>query len=138
MVDREEDSSSGVQEKSMRSGISAASLMTIAALATGICQAAMSTLPNPGQGQKTSKPASANQAKPGSKIKRVDINQSGKAELMTLPGIGAAEADRIIAARPYGSKAWLATRNVIPEGLYFGIKDKIVAGPAGQAALQKK
>lgn len=122
----------------MRSGLSAAGFLALAWLSAGTCQAAMSTLSAPGQAQQTAKPAPANKVKPGAKLKRVDINASSKAELKTLPGIGAAEADRIIAARPYGSKAWLATRNVIPESLFFAIKDKIVAGPAGQAALSKK
>src|SRR3982751_6779175 len=34
----------------------------------------------------------------------VDINSAGSTELMTLPGIGAAEAEAIIAHRPYLTK----------------------------------
>lgn len=41
------------------------------------------------------------------KIKLVDINSAGKKELKTLPGIGDTDADKIIAGRPYGSKAHL-------------------------------
>ena len=43
--------------------------------------------------------AKAAVAKPPPPAKRVDINSASKAEPKTLPGIGDAEADRIIKAR---------------------------------------
>ena len=58
---------------------------------------------------------------------RVDVNSASRAQLKTLPGIGDAEADRIIAGRPYLSKADLASKNAIPTGIYLQIKDRIVA-----------
>ena len=45
---------------------------------------------------------------------------------MKLPGIGAAEADKIIAARPFGSKAWLVTSKIIPMTTYQAVKRLIV------------
>lgn len=57
----------------------------------------------------------------------VDINSASAAELKKLPGIGDAEALRIIEGRPYGSKAWLTTNNVISMGIYLDIEDFIVA-----------
>lgn len=59
-------------------------------------------------------------------VKLVDINSARKDELMKLPGIGEAEADRIIAARPFGSKAWLATREIIPVATYEAVKRLII------------
>jgi DNA uptake protein ComE-like DNA-binding protein len=56
----------------------------------------------------------------------VDINSANKQELMKLPGISAAEADKIIAGRPYGSKAWLVTEKIVPGITYEAIKYKIV------------
>jgi competence protein ComEA len=61
------------------------------------------------------------------KIKPVDINSASKAELKKLPGIDDARADKIIAGRPYLSKAHLVTHNVIPHGIYEQIKKQIVA-----------
>jgi competence protein ComEA len=61
------------------------------------------------------------------KIKLVDINSASKSELKKLPGIDDARADKIIAGRPYLSKAHLVTRNVIPHGIYEQIKKQIVA-----------
>ena len=62
------------------------------------------------------------------KIKLVDINSASKAELMKLPGLSAAQADKIIAGRPFGSKAWLVTNNILPELTYEALKRKIVCG----------
>lgn len=59
--------------------------------------------------------------------KLVDINGASRAELKKLPGIGDAEADRIIAGRPYLSKADLATKAVLPTGVYLSLKNRIIA-----------
>jgi competence protein ComEA len=59
--------------------------------------------------------------------KLVDINSASRAELKTLPGIGDAEADRIIKARPYPSKAKLGADKVVSDETYLAIKSQIVA-----------
>ncbi len=59
--------------------------------------------------------------------KQVDINSASAKELKTLPGIGEAEAAKIIAGRPYGSKAQLVTHNILSNELYEGIKRQVVA-----------
>ncbi len=71
--------------------------------------------------------AAANKAAPVAAVELVDINSASRAQLKTLPGIGDAEADRIIAARPYLSKAELVTKNVMATGPYLSIKSQIVA-----------
>jgi DNA uptake protein ComE-like DNA-binding protein len=70
-------------------------------------------------------------------VKLVDINSASRAELKTLPGIGDAEAAKIVAARPYLSKADLATNNVLPTGVYIALKDRIIAKPTGKPAVKK-
>ncbi len=60
------------------------------------------------------------------KIKRVDINSAKKEELMKLPGVSAVEADKIIAGRPFGSKAWLVTNKILNVATYQAIKGKII------------
>jgi competence protein ComEA len=59
--------------------------------------------------------------------KLVDINSAGREELKKLPGIGDAEADRIVAGRPYLSKAHLQTRNIVSPGLYQALRELVVA-----------
>ena len=94
----------------------------------------------------TAGPAASQSAKKETKkaaqpVKSVDINSASKAELKKLPGIGDAEADRIIAGRPYLTKAELATRKLIPEGVFVQIKGQIIAmqklEPPAKAAGKK-
>jgi DNA uptake protein ComE-like DNA-binding protein len=60
-------------------------------------------------------------------VQPVDINSASKAELKKLPGIGDAEADRVIAGRPYLSKAHLQTRNIVSPMEYQVLRDLVVA-----------
>ena len=76
-------------------------------------------------------------------IKLVDINSAKREELKTLPGIGDAEADKIIAGRPYATKAHLISKNIIPDGVFSGIRQQIIAkqpyaDAAKNAALYEK
>jgi competence protein ComEA len=57
----------------------------------------------------------------------IDINSGSRTDLKTLPGIGDAQADRIIAARPYPSKTKLVVDKVISEQTYQALKGRIVA-----------
>ncbi len=57
----------------------------------------------------------------------IDINGASLAQLKSLPGIGDAEAKRIVAGRPYLSKASLVTGNIIPAGVYQTIRHRIIA-----------
>ena len=70
--------------------------------------------------------------KPGSKSAaaksaRIDINSASKADLMVLPGIGEAEAQKIIASRPFKRKDELVSRKIIADGIYDNIKDQLIA-----------
>jgi hypothetical protein len=60
-------------------------------------------------------------------IKLVDINSASKADLKKLPGINDTAADKIIGGRPYLSKAFLVTNNIIPIGTYTTISNLIIA-----------
>ncbi len=59
--------------------------------------------------------------------KLVDINHASRAQLKTLPGIGDAEAERIVAGRPYLTKAELVTKQVLPAGVYQALRHRMVA-----------
>lgn len=78
----------------------------------------------------TEKSAKPKDAKAAAKVKLVDINSASKAELKTLPGISDTDADKIIAGRPYGSKAHLTTRNIISREVYEGLKKQVIAKQA--------
>jgi DNA uptake protein ComE-like DNA-binding protein len=57
----------------------------------------------------------------------LDINSASKSELDALPGIGAARSEAIIKGRPYKGKDDLVNKKIIPQNVYDGIKDKIIA-----------
>lgn len=80
----------------------------------------------------------AKTAAPAAKVKLVDINSASRAELETLPGIGKAEAERIIAARPYPSKAKLAADKVLSMEAYAALKGRIVAVQKAQPRAKAK
>ncbi len=88
--------------------------------ATGASHAYMQKSEAVTQSSKIDKSKSANK-------KIVDINSASKAELKTLQGVDEALAAKIIAGRPYLSKANLVTHNIIPAGLYMQLKQQIIA-----------
>ena len=92
---------------------------------------------------KTAKPEVDAKRKAAAKVKLVNINGASKEELKALPNISDADADKIIAGRPYGSKAHLLTRKVVDAGVYEGIRGLVIAtqptkDAAQNAALQTK
>lgn len=62
-----------------------------------------------------------------SKSNLIDINSANKDELMTLRGIGEARAKIIIKERPYARKDALVQMKIVPQSVYDGIKDQIIA-----------
>ena len=57
----------------------------------------------------------------------VDLNSASKTQLIELPGIGEAHAQKIIDGRPYRQKSDLVKRNIISEKTYELIADKVIA-----------
>ena len=68
----------------------------------------------------------------------MDINSATKDQLATLTGIGPARADAIIKGRPYRGKDDLVDKKIIPQNVYDGIKDKIIAKQAAPAPAPAK
>ena len=57
--------------------------------------------------------------------KPIDLNSASKAQLMGLPGMDGATADRIIAGRPYSSEHELLERHIVARDEYNKIADSI-------------
>lgn len=87
------------------------------------------SLPALGTAAQAVVPAKAAAAKTAKAALRVDVNTASRAELKTLPGIGDAEADRIVSLRPYLSKAELATKGALPTGTYLSLRRAVEAKP---------
>jgi Helix-hairpin-helix motif len=62
-----------------------------------------------------------------SRDKPLNLNKASKDDLMALPGVNSAEADRIIDARPYGQPDELVSRHIMSQSQYDKISDRVVA-----------
>ena len=127
----------------MKSSITKNSFIAITLLlSTSLCSAADSKTVAPQQAASktavsppSAKTRSEVNPKVIAKVKLVNINGAKKEELKTLPGISDAEAEKIIAGRPYGSKAHLITRKIISPEIYEGVKGLVIAKqPTNDAA----
>lgn len=74
----------------------------------------------------TAPPAATSQMKPAVQPV-VDINTADKASLEKLKGVGPARAEAIIKGRPYKGKDELVQKKILPQSVYDGIKDELVA-----------
>jgi len=62
-----------------------------------------------------------------SRDKPLNLNTATKDQLASLPGITSAEADRIIAERPYREPDELVSRHILPKSKYDRIADLVKA-----------
>ena len=67
--------------------------------------------------------------KPAEKTKMMmlDLNSANREDLIKLPGVGEAYADKIIAGRPYKGKNELVQKGIVPEGTFKKIASMVIA-----------
>jgi DNA uptake protein ComE-like DNA-binding protein len=102
-------------------------LMISLVAASGFAQEKKGTTGKTTTAQKTEKKAAG----------QIDINTASKQDLMTLPGIGDAYAQKIIDGRPYRAKNQLVQKKIIPQATYDKISDQIIARQGAEAPKKK-
>ncbi|TSA13971.1 MAG: helix-hairpin-helix domain-containing protein [Comamonadaceae bacterium] len=98
-------------------------------LSTSLALAAESKPPVADAAKASAKPASTSSAP---RVKLVDLNSAKKEELKSLPGVTDEVAAKIIAGRPYLSKAHLLTRKIVEAGEYENLRALVIAKQKGR------
>jgi len=73
-------------------------------------------------------------AKSAAKTPKTDLNAASKEELMKLPGIDDAVADKILAARPFKTRSELMTKNIVTSEQFAKLRTLVAAMPATKTA----
>lgn len=67
---------------------------------------------------------------------KTDLNTASKEDLMKLPGVDDATADKIIAARPFKSHSELESKNIVTKEQYKKLSSMVTVAPPAKSAAK--
>jgi len=70
------------------------------------------------------------------KTPKTDLNTASKEDLMKLPGVDDALADKIIAARPYKNHSELESKNIVTKEQYSKLSAHVTVAPPQKSAAK--
>jgi len=119
------------QENSM-SAIRSVLVASVLALGIGLAPIAQAETPSPAPAKATTAPTPTSHTKSTSSksskpMSHIDLNSASREQLMTLPGITEASADKIIEARPFKSKDELRSKGIVTKAEYDKLASHITA-----------
>ena len=123
-----------------RSSIAALLILAVGLSATTFARAQSSTGASSDKSTATTTstaPAKAKMAKHHAMGPKVDLNSASREDLIKLPGIGEALADKIIAARPFKSRTELTSKGILTKAQYGKVAAHVIAKQEAKAAATK-
>ena len=117
------------------SGIRTILVASVLALGVGLAPVAQAASPAPAPAKATTAPTSTSHTKSTSSkssksTAHIDLNSASREQLMTLPGIDAATADKIVEARPFKSKDELHSKGIVSKAEYDKLASHVTAKSA--------
>ena len=67
---------------------------------------------------------------------KTDLNTASKEDLMKLPGVDEALADKIVAARPFKSRTELESKNIVTKEQYGKLSAMVTVAPPAKSAAK--